>query len=123
MKAFAVVKLHCLALEILNEVRDFPAVLAPDTASNPFDEASLKEFRPLHELSAGLREAKFQRTDHWANGNTVAYYQAVCRNPETGKFERYAWRYMLSNGQLILHKTFPVIVEDWKDRRVSLVDR
>jgi hypothetical protein len=114
MKDFDLVKLHCLALEILNEVRDLPVVLAPDTASDPTDEALLKEFRPVHKLSTGMREAKYQRTDRWGDGNPVAYYQAFCRNPETGKFERYAWRYMLLNGQLILHKTFPVAVQDWK---------
>ena len=63
MKAFAVVKLHCLAFEILKEVCELPAVLAPDAESDPVDEASLKDFRPLHELSAGPREAKFQRAE------------------------------------------------------------
>ncbi|CAL80010.1 hypothetical protein BRADO6378 [Bradyrhizobium sp. ORS 278] len=54
--------------------------------------------------------------EKWSNGNPVAYYQAFCRNPETGKFERYGWRYMLSNGQLILHKTFPVLNKDYEKR-------
>lgn len=123
MRDFVTVTLHCLALEILKEVCELPAVLAPDAESDPVDEAALREFRPLHELSAGPREARFQRAERWGDGNPVAYYQAFCRNPETGKFERYAWRYMLRDGQLILHKTFPVIVEDWKDRRVGLVVR
>jgi hypothetical protein len=114
MRSFDVVRLHCLALEILSQVGDLPVVRAPDIASDPIDEATLKEFRPVHKLSAGMREAKYQRTDRWGDGNPIAYYQAFCRNPETGKFERYAWRYKLLNGQLILHKTFPVIVEDWK---------
>jgi hypothetical protein len=116
MRSFDVVRLHCQAIEILDEILELPAVPAPDLAINPTDEALLRDFRPLHHLSAGLREAKFQRMDRWGNGNPVAYYEAFCRNPETGKFEKYAWRYMLSNGQLILHKTFPVITEDWKPR-------
>ncbi|WP_315806370.1 MULTISPECIES: hypothetical protein [unclassified Bradyrhizobium] len=116
MKSFDVVRLHCLALEILSEIRDLPAVSAPDIAGDPVDEVSLKELRPVHQLSAGPREARFQRMDRWGNGNPVAYYEAFCRNPETGKFERYVWRYMLSNGRVILHKTFPVAIQDWKDR-------
>lgn len=120
MTDFDVVKLHCLALEILSEVCDLPVVLAPDIASDPIDETPLKEFHPLHKLSAGLREAKFQRMDRWGDGNPVAYYQAFCRTPETGKFERYAWRYMLLNGQVILHKTFPVAIQDWKERHAGL---
>ncbi|MEY9607035.1 hypothetical protein ABIF74_011788 [Bradyrhizobium japonicum] len=63
----------------------------------------------------------FQRMDRWGDGNTVAYYQASCRNPETGKFERYSWRYMLRNGQLVLHKTFPVKAEDWRDKTADTV--
>jgi len=120
MKDFDVVKLHCLALEILSQISDLPVVQAPDTANDPIDEASLKDFRPVHKLSAGMREAKYQRMGRWGDGNAVAYYQAVCRNPETGKFERYAWRYMLLSGQLILHKTFPVVVQDWKDQKAGI---
>lgn len=120
MREFDFVKLHCLALEILSQIGDLPAVAAPDIANDPIDEAKLKEFRPIHELSAGLREAKYQRMGRWGDGNPVAYYQAVCRNPETGKFERYAWRYILLNDQLILHKTFPVAVQDWKDEKMGV---
>ncbi|MEY9607029.1 hypothetical protein ABIF74_011782 [Bradyrhizobium japonicum] len=61
MTDFDVVKLHCLALEILNEIADLPANSAPEIATVSFDEASLKDFRPLHELSAGWRKAAFQR--------------------------------------------------------------
>jgi hypothetical protein len=120
MRDFDVVKLHCLAIEILGQIVDLPAVAAPDIASDPADETSLTEFRPVHELSAGPRKAKFQRMDRWSDGNPVAYYQAFCRNPETGKFERYSWRYMLRDGQLNLHKTFPVIAEDWKHKKLVI---
>lgn len=121
MRNFAVVKMHCLALEMQSEIRDLLAAPAsPDIANDRSDEAMLQNFRPLHELSAGRREARFQRMDRWGNGNPVAYYQATCRNPETGKFERYAWRYMLVNGQIVPHKTFRVISEEWKDRRGGL---
>lgn len=116
MRHFAIVKLHCLALEILSEISEFPAAPAPDIANDLSDEAILQNFRPFHELSAGPREARFHRMDRWGNGNLVAYYQATCRNPDNGKFERYVWRYMLLNGQLVLHKTFPVAIQDWKDR-------
>jgi hypothetical protein len=117
MRDFDTIKLHCLALEIFDEVGELPAVPAPEIASEPFDEASLRQFRPVHQLSAGMRGAKFDGMSRWDDGNPVAYYRAFCRNPATGKFERHAWRYMLRNGQLILHKTFPVIAEDWKDNK------
>jgi len=81
----------------------------------------LSEFRPIHQLSAGPSEARFHRMERWGNGNPVAYYQAFCRNPDTKKFERYAWRYMLKNGQLTLHKTFPVLTEDYKEREARRV--
>jgi hypothetical protein len=120
MSDFDSVRLHCLKLEILGQIGDLLAVNTAEIASEPIDEAPLRDLRPVHETSAGMREARFQRMDRWSDGNPVAYYQAFCRNPDTGKFERYAWRYMLRNGQLIPHKTFPVIVEDWKDKKLGI---
>ena len=115
MKDFEVLRLHCMALGILGQV-NLPTEGSHRTVTiDHGDEALMKAFRPIHEVSAGTREAKCQRIELWGDGNPVAYYAAFCRNPETRKFERYSWRYMLLNGQLVLHKTFPVTVRDWRD--------
>lgn len=90
--------------------RDVVAVIAnSEIRVNPRDAALLSAFRPTFYVSAGERAAKLDKVEaSQVSGRTVGYFSIVCRNPRTGQRERYAWRYGVRNGAVVLEHTFPV---------------
>jgi hypothetical protein len=111
---FELLRLHCRTLEVWDEIKSITNDNQPAKAVDPKAEALLSGFRPVHEVSVGQRAARFQKSEVWGDGAPVAYYFVTCRNPDTGNFERYSWRYRLQGSQPVLHKTFPVTVREWR---------
>lgn len=70
------------------------------------DAAILNSFALGVYTSAGHRIAKLDKVEHWKD-RTVGFFSVVCRNPQTGFMERYAFRCGVRKGVVSVEKSFP----------------